>query len=322
MKSPSGYQDRSSVVGLVFATPPRLLFLAFPLFLVNDPAFHRSPINTTLRKLVCSMQLAFGKPVAYAVGRSGARIVIEQNDIVSRIFFLKGKYEARVGGAISRLLGPGMTFVDAGANIGLFSLLASKIVGHQGQIHCFEPDPRNFRRLLTNIRLSKASNITANKIALTDQEGYVDLRMVEDDGWGRFSSLGQPAPGVLMPRRAAKFVTERVRCSTLSQYAAEKGIRRIHLVKLDVEGSELLALRGGQELLGRKDAPALICEFNAKTLPSLGYDVATLREYIESFGYRLYRIIDDYGGLAPVGKTMEIQSHTDLLALKSKRKLR
>jgi len=254
-----------------------------------------------------------GKPFVYPLSPSDGRIVIDQNDMISRKIFLRGGFESEVVGVISKLLRPGMVFFDVGANIGVFSIIASKIVGPSGQVHSFEPDPLNFRRLVNNIRENNAINIRANRIALMDREGTVALRSFAKNGLGAFSSVGEP----VARKSLARIISQPVTSSTLQRYASGMGIRRIDVMKVDVEGAELMVLKGGEKLLRVTKAPAIICEFNASAVKALKYDLQELRYYIESLGYAIFRITDNYGHLTRIGENLEIPNYANLVAIKA-----
>jgi len=272
---------------------------------------------------VCSVSLIARQSVIYPL--AGGKIVVDHYDRVSRSLFLRGRFESEVVAALKKYLSPGMTFFDVGANIGLFSIIASQLVGPLGKVHTFEPDPRNFRRLTRNIAISHFSNVILNQLALLDKNGTISLRSVAEDGLGMFSTVGEPLRGVPPTiRTSEKTLTQEVTCSTLEEYAIHHRVERIDLVKVDVEGAELSVLRGCEQLLKRKDAPVLIVEFNRVTSGVLGYDLVTLRRYVESLGYILYRITEN-GTLSKLGNVLGISRYENLVAVKpahSQRKVR
>ena len=218
---------------------------------------------------------------------------------------------------LSKFLRSGMIFLDVGANIGIFSVLVSGLVGPKGRVLSFEPDPANFRRLARNIYMSRLSNVVLNRIALMDRKGLVPLKALVEDGWGMYSSVGEPLSGVEEPSGlSGGRVTHLVRCSTLDEYVRENGIRSVDLVKVDVEGAELSVLRGGEKLLRARRAPVLIIEFNRVTTRIMGYDLLELRRYVESLGYTLHRLVGGGRYLTKLG-VLDIARYENLVALKS-----
>lgn len=82
----------------------------------------------------------------------------------------------------SRLIKPGMIVVDAGANIGLYSIIAGKLVGENGQIFAFEPSSETFKRLLNNIHLNQVTNIYPYNLGLGDKTNQ-ELKLRQDKGF-------------------------------------------------------------------------------------------------------------------------------------------
>jgi FkbM family methyltransferase len=304
-------------LGFGWAVPRCLTGFAFPLFLQNDPAFRKSPLSVFSPKLVCAFRLLISKSFVYPLGASGGRIVVDRNDKVARRLFYVGNFDSEVGTVLSTFLRPAMTFFDVGANVGFFSILASRLVGPKGHVFSFEPDSRNFDRLARNISVSRISNVVLNRMALMDKDGSIKLKVLAEDGWGMYSSVGEPLTGVKEPRGlSGETVTQHVKCSTMDSYVMENKIGEIDLVKIDVEGAELSVLRGGKKLLGRKRGPALVIEFNRITAGILGYDLFQLRQYVESLGYTLYRVTKEGRILTKLGDVLDISRYENLVALK------
>jgi FkbM family methyltransferase len=308
-------------LGFGWAVPHRLTGFAFPLFLANDAAFRRSPLNIFLRKLVCAFRLTIGQSFFYPLGSRGGRIVVDRNDKVARRFFYFGNFEGEVSTVLSRFLRPGTTFFDVGANVGIFSILASGLVGAKGRVFSFEPDPANFGRLARNISVSRISNVVLNRFALMDREGSVSLKVLPEDGWGMYSSVGEPLRGVKEPRGlTGETVTHQVDCSTLDNYVRDNRVEGVDLVKIDVEGAELSVLKGGERLLSARRSPVLVIEFNRITADIMGYDLFQLRQYIESLGYTLHRVTGGGRDLTKLG-VLDISRYENLVALKSNHSL-
>jgi len=138
---------------------------------------------------------------------------------------------------VLRGLPPDPVVVDAGANIGLFSIwLWCRYP--RAVIHCFEPEPENFELLCRNV---EHFNGLCHRVALGSRAGTASLYV------SRFS-----ADHSLIPSRAAHHVTT-VPCVRLADYIEENHMERVDLLKLDVEGSELDVLKGLDQKLERVD---------------------------------------------------------------------
>ncbi len=153
-----------------------------------------------------------------------------------------------------RAIRPGDTVVDAGANVGLFTMLMSRLVGPSGLVHAFEPHPDTAGRLDRNVALNKAVNVTVHELALWDTNRDLTLYTCFEPG---LASL-RPYDGWTGSRT--------VRTERLDRVLPVPP----RLIKLDVEGSELAALKGCEKWL--VDVPYVVSELSR---PNLGYHAAT-----------------------------------------------
>jgi FkbM family methyltransferase len=126
-------------------------------------------------------------------------------------------------------LGPGSTVVDIGANIGSFAILAGSIVGPGGRVLAFEPMPETFERLLENVALNELDNVECHRAAIDAEEGTLTLKLA------RKNALVS-AHGVNAEETSEGSVT--APCLGLRRVFEDNQIDRIHLLKIDCEGSE------------------------------------------------------------------------------------
>lgn len=192
--------------------------------------------------------------------------------------FLYGAYEMEEVAMWKRVLKPGATVVDGGANWGYWTLVASKIVGKFGQVHAFEPVPDTCEALRKNVQRSQANNVIVHQKALADQEGSMAINLSDDDPIGGQSSIGTPTD---------RQVTEIIECEqvTLDEVFQDKPLQ---LIKLDIEGGELAALKGSMNILQRSEKPIITFEWNRMTAGAVGYQPEAIQDFLGSFGYRLF----------------------------------
>lgn len=167
-----------------------------------------------------------------------------------------GLFEVETARAIRRILRPGDTFIDGGANIGYFTTIAAKVVGERGHVHAFEPEPGNVSRLqehLVSNGLEK--NVSIHAVALADRPGEMQLHQVGNAGEHHALATLFATPGAAT--RAISVAIVR-----LDDYLPQVVPR---LIKLDIEGAEPLAVEGMRETL-RRHRPSLIVELNADAL--------------------------------------------------------
>ncbi len=196
----------------------------------------------------------------------------------SRCLYVGGCIEPNELNLLTRILEPGMTFVDAGANEGLFSLLAARLVGSDGHVIAVEPSPRELRRLKSNIELNKMDNVTVIEVALSDRCGRTELRIADDE------HSGQNTMGDFVWEGLTLAGVETVKTKTLDQMVAEMQLSRVDVVKMDIEGAEHEALVGSSRALN-EFRPLIIMELLDSALRQQGSSGNTVLDLLESQGY-------------------------------------
>jgi len=204
---------------------------------------------------------------------------------------LEGGYEAATRQTIERLLPGGGTFLDVGAHVGFYSLVAARRAGPEGRVFAFEPEPDNFRLLRKNVAENGYDNITAIPAAVCDRSGRAEM-FVSRQGNDRHSLFRNP--GSPLEERA-----ESVDTTTLDDFAAALGWPAIDLIKMDIEGAEPLALSGMQRLLERSQQLDLIVEFSPGMLEAGGVSPERFLESLARRGLDLF-VIENDASLPPL----------------------
>lgn len=194
---------------------------------------------------------------------------------------------------LERRLRPGATFVDIGANVGFFSLLAARIVGPTGRVYAFEPDPRLHAALTRSARASAYAHVAAFPIALSDREGELPFFRARD---GTASSLVDEVPA----RRARYEGTITTPVTTLD-HLVERGaldLRSVELIKVDVEGEEARTVGGMLRALATA-SPSIWCEVRGPQGSTRAPGTfAQVAERFATIGYRPFR--HEGGALRPL----------------------
>lgn len=153
----------------------------------------------------------------------------------------KGGFELSDRRFVLSYLKPGMNVVDAGANIGLYTVMASILTGPSGHVYAFEPGKKTFDRLQRNLRLNDCQNVIANNVALANTCGEMILRVDPNhptfDAHCFVDSLDD-APEI-------NSIDEIVKCQKLDNY----NLGHIDFIKIDVEGGELALFEGAEQTL-------------------------------------------------------------------------
>ena len=219
-----------------------------------------------------------------------------------------GDFEAAELTFLRRYLRPGDSFIDAGANVGLYTLLAGVLVGSSGRVFAFEPASATFRRLMENVRNSGLSQVSCHQMALSDAPGKGALS-VSETGFDAWNSLA----GSLTDGPTG---TESVTLTTWDDFAKLNGVgNQITAIKIDVEGWELPVLTGMSRLLEQNDAPLLQVEFTATNASAAGGSCEMLFDAIQRFGYQLYRF-DSVSQTLAVQTAAPTEGHCNLYAIK------
>jgi FkbM family methyltransferase len=145
---------------------------------------------------------------------------------------------------VRRLLRPGDVFIDGGANIGVYTLIAAQLVGEKGKVVCVEMIPETSERLERTVTLNGLTNVRVVVGALSEVSGLKLPAVVPQGKFGQ-ARLDLSANGC---------VSEGVTVETVTLDSLSKEFDRVRLLKLDVEGAELSALMGARDLLTKIDA--------------------------------------------------------------------
>jgi len=184
----------------------------------------------------------------------------------------------------SRLLRQGDLVIDIGANIGYITLTAARQIGPSGEVLAFEPSEQTYEKLCANIALNQAANVRTLKRAISDKSGEATFVVATDDGLSRLENRESNDFGLVMEKRiTVKMDTlDNVWHDILSQ-------RPVRLVKLDIEGHEMSALKGGSDFL-KNGCQYVISEINTPALRQNGVEVAGLVALMAGFGFESYWI--------------------------------
>lgn len=218
------------------------------------------------------------------------------------IYALREQYEKELL-HLNRFISPGMVVVDGGANCGIYTVAAAKLVGPSGLVLSFEPCAEAFAVLKKNVDLNGLANVRTYHAALSDKEGKAALYH-HKEGPNSFS-LG--ATGV------AREAFEEVVTRTLLQVVSEQDARRLGFIKLDVEGSEELALRGAISIL-MHCRPTVLFEMNGNAAARLGLSSVGAWKLLQHLGYGFFSLTER-GELQDLRQTPDGQEAINIVAI-------
>jgi FkbM family methyltransferase len=184
------------------------------------------------------------------VQRGGYLAAAPLGDYDGRSIFYFGE-DRKISWVCSRLIQPGDTVIDIGANMGSVSLVLSALVGKRGRVHSFEPNPQMQALIESSIARNGIENIRLHRMALGARAGELVLSIPR----------GHTGAASFIPARAmADHDQICVPVDTLSAALAGEDIDRIRLVKVDVEGFEPQVFEGGAEMFARTPPDVILFE--------------------------------------------------------------
>lgn len=214
----------------------------------------------------------------------GYAIYVAENDhAVGGHILANREYEPPVSEVFVSFLKPGMTAVDIGANIGWFSLLSAYLVGSRGRVFSFEPGAENSRYLLLNKLANGFEQITLIHAAASEQVESLAYNSSFSNGF--VTNLNDAETGVILDANVV---------FALPVDLIVPIDLPVHLIKVDVEGWEMKALRGAERVVARWK-PLVVVEFSPPALEGCsGVTGEEFLSYFEARGYR-FNVIEKYG---------------------------
>jgi FkbM family methyltransferase len=185
-----------------------------------------------------------------------------------------GLYDRDEMNFLLRYLRPEDSFLDIGANIGVYTLLAASKI-KSGFIYSFEVLPKNYARLQENVRLNQLDRVKTYEVAIADFTGEISLNLAEGDSMP-----------FITPNADDK--TIKVPTDTLDNLLEDRPLDNLTLAKMDIEGAEILALKGAKKTLLEQQHPYVwILEING-AVNNFGHQQQDVANLLADYGYQLY----------------------------------
>ena len=193
-----------------------------------------------------------------------------------------GEYEPVTTALLEEVLNDGMTFVDVGAHVGLFTLPAANWVGKTGRVVAFEPHPDNYAMLVKNIEANKLSeHVEAVQSAVSDVSEPVQLHI-----------SGFNTGDHQLFHKGSRHSIE-VQCTTLDDFFDPQD--KIDVIKMDVQGAEAAAFRGMRRVLQDNRSVKVIWELSPAQLKEAGSSAEVVMTWLEELDF-VFTIIYDATG--------------------------
>lgn len=221
----------------------------------------------------------------------GHKVYIDKADtVVSQELILSGKWEEYETSVFKKNIKKGDVVLDIGAHIGYYTLIAARAVGDDGTVFAFEPDPRNFFLLTKNIKENGYKNVILVNKALADKTGVLRLFLnTENTGDHRIYNSSDI-------RRAVK-----IRSVTLDDFFKDKD-KRINMIKIDVQGSEVSVFKGGEKLIKQNPDVKILTEFWPYGLSLSGSSAKEYADLLADNNFKLFSLNESKKGKAIIFK--------------------
>ena len=248
------------------------------------PRLIRGVPGLALKRLVWS--LVRRREFAYSTTTPrGWRITGHTRDWIQRNLYYFGLWEPNLSAWIEGRLSPGDVFIDVGANIGYFTLLAAQRVGPSGAVVAVEAMPAIFQHLASHVAANELTNTRLINEAAVGPNDPSEVQLY----WGGAGNIGSSG----MIQHATQTESVKVAARTLAQMLTPEECRRARLIKVDVEGVEGRTIRGlGLERGGFNERLELIVEISAGA--DVETDPADLLQYFAGLGFFPYELREDH----------------------------
>ncbi len=246
---------------------------------------HSFPIDRGKDRVLRALwkPLSFGEYDRIARLRlGGVRLRCDTQQFLQRQLYFRGSYEEEHCRLWMRYVRSARTVFDVGANVGLYSLLASWS-NPKAEIHAFEPTPDIYQKLKHNIALNRMPSITANQLGVSGRSGAAYLSLCRgNDGSNEGMNYVVGRPDSLE--------TTPIEVVSIDDYCRSRNIKSIDLMKLDIEGGEYDALCGACGLLQKKAIGCLFVELMGWAAERSGHTTFDIKRLLLDAGYSLYKV--------------------------------
>ena len=219
-------------------------------------------------------------------------IYIDTLHIGTGLLMNRGSYETSVTRLLENIIKKGMVVVDIGASVGYHTLTAARLVGEEGKVFSFEPEPYSFELLVKNIKLNGYGNVCAINKAVSNRNGKTSLFVPE--------SYAQKS--LLLPHRRftnGKYIE--VDMQTLDDFFQD--YVALDVIKIDAEGAEPLILSGMTSIIRSNKKLKIITEFNPKRLRLLGSSPEEYFNMLSGYGFLIHSLNDSTNLIERVDET-------------------
>lgn len=250
-----------------------------------------------LHEVLFSQAAYLGDHRALTYLRTGQKIFVDTRSVdIGTHLLLGGHWEPQYVTAFIRMLKPGDTVLDIGANHGVYTLLAAPRVAPGGHVYAFEPSQGFHDLIAASVSVNGLDHlVTLEKRALAERARTTTL--VANVHWSGGAHLETQVGADDAPDPRRPVGTETIECIALDDYFPDPA-QKVDVIKMDIEGAEGLALKGMAKVVDRSPNLRLMMEFCPRMLSRFDCDAGYVLDFFRSRDFMCWTI-DDAGGLVP-----------------------
>jgi FkbM family methyltransferase len=206
----------------------------------------------------------------------------QQDSDLASFIMTNNDYEPETRQAVENLLNDGDIFVDLGANIGFFTLLAARLVGPDGKVFAFEPTPSTRTYLTRNVFDNNYTDrVVIESFAISDKRGKAKFSITPLSICNSIT-IGESALG-----------EQEIEIETISldEYFSQKGIKKVDLIKMDIEGQELAAIRGMDKINALNPTIKIIFEYHQANITKNNLTGVEFFQVLQSYGFNQFTVL-------------------------------
>lgn len=226
-------------------------------------------------KSILAKRIQLPKESTLYTNSLGVKFMLDMDEYQMRNIYLYDIYERNTYKNLERILKEDDVFIDVGANVGFYALNISTLLP-KGEIHSFEPNPYVLKYYLQNYKLNNPGNIRINKFGLSDSSKIVKI-FFDSDNTGAGSIF----------RKDGKEVFD-IELKKFDEYYNDNNLKKINVIKVDIEGSELDFLKGAEYAIKQNKKLVVIIEMMQENFVKAGYKSQDITEFLFSRGFKAY----------------------------------
>lgn len=214
----------------------------------------------------------------------GIKLNLNLQEYLQSWIYVFGAYELPTVRFMRSYLKDGDVAIDVGGQIGYLSIIMATSANRHVQVVSFEPEPGNINSFKQNIELNTLENVTLVEKAVSDHAGKIKLYLSSDRNAGTHST-------VFVEGNVSEEFVE-IDAVTIDDEVSSRGIDRVDLIKIDVEGGEIDVIRGSVKTL-MSFQPVVITELGDALQKARGFSTDEFKLFMEDHGYNCYTILND-----------------------------